>query len=126
LVDQLVTLLFAKYTREVAKALPSDEAYPLRGLENARRARGTLSATARASGLQPREVAIDRLPESWATGCAGKAGRSLTPSSRGWAETWSDQPENQLAEASAMLCQWEWLALFVGGGGIELLEAPLS
>jgi hypothetical protein len=30
------------------------------------------------------------------------------------------------AEASAMLCQWEWLALFVGGGGIELLEAPLS
>ena len=30
------------------------------------------------------------------------------------------------AEASAMLCQWEWLALFVGGGGIELLETPLS
>src|SRR3982074_2172977 len=64
LVDQLVTLLFARYTREVAKALQSDEAYPLRGLENTRRARGTLSATARASGLQPREVAIDRLPES--------------------------------------------------------------
>jgi hypothetical protein len=30
-VDQLVTLLFAKYAREVAKALPSDQAYPLRG-----------------------------------------------------------------------------------------------
>jgi hypothetical protein len=28
-VDQLVTLLFAKYAREVAKALPSDKAYPL-------------------------------------------------------------------------------------------------
>jgi hypothetical protein len=26
-VDQLVTLLFAKYAREVAKALPSDKAY---------------------------------------------------------------------------------------------------
>ena len=34
--------------------------------------------------------------------------------------------KTKLAEASAMLCQWEWLALFVGGGGIELLEAPLS
>jgi hypothetical protein len=32
---------------------------------------------------KPREVAVDRLPESWATSCAGKAGRSLTPSSRG-------------------------------------------
>jgi hypothetical protein len=32
-VDQLVTLLFAKYTREVAKALPSDQEYPLRGSE---------------------------------------------------------------------------------------------
>ena len=32
-VDQLVTLLFAKYAREVAKALPSDQAYPLRGSE---------------------------------------------------------------------------------------------
>jgi hypothetical protein len=40
-VDQLVTLLFAKYAREVAKALPSDKAYPLRGSENARRARLT-------------------------------------------------------------------------------------
>src|SRR6476469_8963245 len=29
-VDQLVTLVFAKYVREVAKALPSDQAYPLR------------------------------------------------------------------------------------------------
>jgi hypothetical protein len=28
-----VTLLFAKYAREVAKALPSDKAYPLRGSE---------------------------------------------------------------------------------------------
>jgi len=28
-------------------------------------------------------------------------------SSRGWVETWPDQPENQLAEASAMLRQWE-------------------
>jgi hypothetical protein len=28
-----VTLLFANYTREVAKALPSDKAYPLRGAE---------------------------------------------------------------------------------------------
>jgi hypothetical protein len=28
-----VTLLFAKYAREVAKALPSDQAYPLRGSE---------------------------------------------------------------------------------------------
>jgi hypothetical protein len=27
---------------------------------------------------------------------------------------------------AAMLCQWEALALFVGDGGIELLEAPLS
>ena len=26
-----VTLLFAKYAREVARALPSDQAYPLRG-----------------------------------------------------------------------------------------------
>ena len=32
-VDQLVALLFAKYAREVAKALPSDKAYPLRGSE---------------------------------------------------------------------------------------------
>src|ERR1700730_4105157 len=32
-VDQLVTLLFGKYAREVAKALPSDQAYPLRGSE---------------------------------------------------------------------------------------------
>ena len=40
-VDQLVTLMFAKYTREVARALPSDQAYPLRGSENARRARLT-------------------------------------------------------------------------------------
>jgi len=32
-VDQLVTLLFAKYAREVAEALPSDQAYPLRGSE---------------------------------------------------------------------------------------------
>jgi hypothetical protein len=32
-VDQLVTLLFAKYARKVAKALPSDQAYPLRGSE---------------------------------------------------------------------------------------------
>jgi hypothetical protein len=28
-----VTLLFAKYAREVAKALPSDQAYRLRGSE---------------------------------------------------------------------------------------------
>jgi hypothetical protein len=28
-----VTLLFAKYAREVAKTLPSDQAYPLRGSE---------------------------------------------------------------------------------------------
>jgi hypothetical protein len=34
--------------------------------------------------------------------------------------------KTELAEASAMLCQWEALALFVGDGGIELLEAPLS
>src|SRR6202163_2655085 len=40
-VDQLVTLSFAKYAREVAKALPSDKAYPLRGRKNARRARLT-------------------------------------------------------------------------------------
>jgi hypothetical protein len=40
-VDQLVTLLFAKYAREVAKALPSDKAYPPRGSENPRRARLT-------------------------------------------------------------------------------------
>jgi hypothetical protein len=32
-VDQLVTLLFANYAREVAKALPSDKAYPPRGSE---------------------------------------------------------------------------------------------
>jgi hypothetical protein len=32
-VDQLVTLLFAKYAREVAKALSSNQAYPLRGSE---------------------------------------------------------------------------------------------
>jgi hypothetical protein len=36
-IDQLVTLLFAKYAREVAKALPSDKAYPPCGSENARR-----------------------------------------------------------------------------------------
>jgi hypothetical protein len=29
-------------------------------------------------------------------------------------------------EASAMLRQWEWLGLFVGGGDVELLAAPLS
>jgi hypothetical protein len=28
-----MALLFAKYAREVAKALPSDKAYPLRGSE---------------------------------------------------------------------------------------------
>ena len=39
-VDQLVTLLFAKYAREVAKALPSDQAYPLRGSEK-RKARAS-------------------------------------------------------------------------------------
>jgi hypothetical protein len=38
-VDQLVTLLFAKYAGKVVKALPSDKAYPPRGSENARRAR---------------------------------------------------------------------------------------
>src|SRR6266404_4595566 len=32
-VDQLVTLMFAKYAREAAKALPSDKAYPPRGSE---------------------------------------------------------------------------------------------
>jgi hypothetical protein len=32
-VDQLVTLLFAKYAGEVVKALPSDKAYPPRGSE---------------------------------------------------------------------------------------------
>ena len=32
-VDQLVTLLFARHAREVAKALPSDKAYPLHGSE---------------------------------------------------------------------------------------------
>jgi len=37
-VDQLVTLLFAMYAREVAKALPSNKAYPPRGTENALRA----------------------------------------------------------------------------------------
>ena len=40
-VDQLVTLLFAMYAREVAKALPSNKAYPPRGTENALRARLT-------------------------------------------------------------------------------------
>jgi len=35
-VDQVVTLLFAKYAGEVVKALPSDKAYPPRGSENAR------------------------------------------------------------------------------------------
>jgi hypothetical protein len=40
-VDQLVTLLFAKYGCEVVKALPSAKAYPLRDSENARRARLT-------------------------------------------------------------------------------------
>jgi hypothetical protein len=35
-----VTLLFAKYAREVAKALPSDQAYPLRGSEK-RKARAS-------------------------------------------------------------------------------------
>jgi len=37
-VDQLVTLLFAKYAREVAKSPPSEKTYPPRGSENARRA----------------------------------------------------------------------------------------
>jgi hypothetical protein len=40
-IDQLVTLLFAMYAREVAKALPSNKAYPPRGTENALRARLT-------------------------------------------------------------------------------------
>jgi hypothetical protein len=40
-VDQLVTLLFAKYAREAAKSPPSGKAFPLRGSENARRARLT-------------------------------------------------------------------------------------
>jgi hypothetical protein len=44
----------------------------------------------------PTVIEVRRVHESsWATGCAGKAGRSLTPSSRGCAETWPDQPENQ-------------------------------
>jgi hypothetical protein len=42
-VDQLVTLLFAKYVRKVAKALPGDKAHPLRGSENARRASNGLA-----------------------------------------------------------------------------------
>jgi hypothetical protein len=37
-----------------------------------------------------------------------------------------EQAGGESRAASAMLCQWEWLALFVGGGGIELLEVPLS
>jgi hypothetical protein len=40
-VDQLVTLLLAKYAGEVVKALPRDKAYSPRGWENARRARLT-------------------------------------------------------------------------------------
>ena len=40
-IDQLVTLLFAKYAREVAKALPSDEAHPPRlGKRKARTSNG--------------------------------------------------------------------------------------
>jgi hypothetical protein len=35
-VDQVVTLLFAKYAGEVVKAQPSDKAYPPRSSENAR------------------------------------------------------------------------------------------
>ncbi|MBT1512845.1 hypothetical protein KIP88_20325 [Bradyrhizobium sp. SRL28] len=37
-----MTLLFAMYAREVAKALPSNKAYPPRGTENALRARLTV------------------------------------------------------------------------------------
>src|ERR1700674_5497965 len=40
-VDQLVTLLFAQYAREVAKALPSDKAILCAARKNARRARLT-------------------------------------------------------------------------------------
>ena len=40
-VEQLVTLLFAEYAREVAKALPSDKAYLCAARKNARRARLT-------------------------------------------------------------------------------------
>jgi hypothetical protein len=45
-VDQLVTLLLAKYAGEVVKALPRDKAYSPRGWENIRRARLTLSVGA--------------------------------------------------------------------------------
>jgi hypothetical protein len=55
-----------------------------------------------------------------------KPAESLTPWSRGWAETWPDQPENQTCRSVRYLCQWERLALFVGDGGIELLAVPLS
>jgi hypothetical protein len=42
-VDQLVTLLFAKYAREVAKALPSDQAILCAARKNARRASNGLA-----------------------------------------------------------------------------------
>jgi hypothetical protein len=52
--------------------------------------------------------------------------RSSTPASRGFAETWPDQPENQTCRSVRYaLSRWEGLALFIGDGGIELLEAPL-
>jgi hypothetical protein len=55
-----------------------------------------------------------------------KAGRLLTPSSRGCSETCPIQPENQTCDAIRYaLSRWEGLTLFVGDGGIELLEAPL-
>jgi hypothetical protein len=56
-----VTLLFAKYAREVAKALPSDQAYPLRGSEK-RTARasnglflGLISGFVKVCGCRPHE-----------------------------------------------------------------------
>ena len=91
-------------------SIPTANLDPMRSSRLVSRRSRTLSATARASDLQPREV-----------------GRSLTPSSRGWAgKLGLISQKTRLAEASAVPCQREWLVLFVGGGGIELLEAPLS
>jgi hypothetical protein len=96
--------------------------------------------TARASDLQPLEVAIDRLADRGRRVAPGL--RRSTCSFQLWhaksrpivdaLEPWLGgklgliSQKTRLAEASAMLCQREWLALFVGDGGIELLEAPLS
>jgi hypothetical protein len=69
-----VALLFAKEAREVAEALPSDKAYPLRGWKNARRAQ----LTAEPQHSIPRNVSTLRMPRSMVNVIHGQRNAIMT------------------------------------------------